>query len=82
MSTITRKRTSIQLQSQLLGTLREKARENKISVSRLVEVLLFDSLFCDPNDETIAAINESRSGKYAGTVDLTDMKSFRESLGI
>lgn len=53
-----------------------------LSMNNYVESLLKDTMLYIPNDETIEAINESRSGKYAGTVDTTDMDSFKKSLGL
>jgi len=35
-----------------------------------------------PNAETIEAIEESRSGKYAGTVDTSSMDAFMKSMGL
>ena len=60
---------------------KERARQRKGSVSNLVESILLDSLYDEPNELTVTAINESRSGKYAGTVDLTDMEAFKKSMG-
>ena len=36
----------------------------------------------NPNAETIEAIEESRSGKYAGTVDTSSMDAFMKSMGL
>lgn len=32
------------------------------------------------NEDTIDAIKETRTGKYAGTLDMTDFNSFLESI--
>ncbi|MDR1402091.1 MAG: toxin-antitoxin system protein, partial [Tannerellaceae bacterium] len=32
-----------------------------------------------PNETTIAAINEARSGKFAGTIDTSSMDAFIKS---
>ena len=83
IQTITpRTRTSIQLQPQLLGELRNRARKSKVSVSCLIESILMDSIYYEPNEKTIAAMEESHSGKYAGTVDMTSMETFKRSLGL
>lgn len=33
-----------------------------------------------PNSETIEAINESRSGKYAGTLNMQSLEAFMDSI--
>lgn len=38
---------------------------------------LIEPTYNEPNDETIAAIKEARSGKYAGIIDTTDFGSFK-----
>lgn len=37
-------------------------------------------MYSEPNAETAAAINEARSGKYAGTIDASDFDSFMKSI--
>lgn len=39
-----------------------------------------DAMYSEPNEETVAAINEARSGKYSGTIDTTDFDSFMKSI--
>lgn len=39
-----------------------------------------DAVYSEPNEETIAAINEARSGKYAGTIDVSSFDAFMKSL--
>lgn len=40
------------------------------------------SLLFHPNEDTIEAIEESRRGEYAGTVDCSSFEAFKKSLGI
>lgn len=39
-----------------------------------------DAVYSEPNEETIAAIEEARSGKYAGTIDASSFEAFMKSL--
>jgi|GEM_PF-2218419 hypothetical protein len=36
---------------------------------------------CEPNKETIAAIEAARAGRYAGTIDLSSREAFIRSCG-
>ena len=45
----------------------------------LVEGILLDALYYEPNEETIAAIEEARAGRYAGTIDLSSREAFIRS---
>ncbi len=36
----------------------------------------------EPNDTTISAIKESRSGKYVGKADVSSMDAFKRSLDL
>ena len=73
-TTIERKQTAFRL-----STRTEAKRENR-SLNNLVEVLLTESLDCRPNPETIAAIEEARSGKYAGELDASNFDAFMKSV--
>lgn len=37
------------------------------------------TMYSEPNEETVAAIRETRSGKYAGTIDTSSMEAFIKS---
>ena len=41
---------------------------------------LMDAVYSEPNEETIAAIEEARSGKSAGTIDVSSFDAFMKSL--
>jgi hypothetical protein len=57
----TRRQTTVMLPDYMLADLNAEARRQGISVSRLIEDRLEDSLY-QPNAETLAAIEECRSG--------------------
>ncbi len=79
-----RVRTTISLPAYLLGRLREEAKRRKKSLSKVVEEKLVDNveIELEPNAETVAAIEESCKGVYAGVVDLSTHENFLKSLGI
>jgi len=85
MSIVTKKprtRAYLRLRPQLVERLKAEADSRNTSFNSYVESLLFDAVFVEPNDETIEAIEESRRGEYAGTVDLSSMEAFKQSMGL
>ena len=75
-----RKQTSFRLREDLLQILQEQAKKANRSLNNFVESTLMDAVYSEPNEETIAAINEARSGKYAGTIDVSNFDAFMKSL--
>lgn len=80
METVIRKQTSFRLREDLLQVLQEHAKKANRSLNNFVESTLTDAMYSSPNEETVAAINEARSGKYSGTTDTTDFDSFIKSV--
>ena len=81
MSTATeRKQTAFRLSTALVERLRIEAKRENRSLNNLVDVLLTESLDRRSNPETIAAIEEARSGKYAGELDASSFKAFMKSV--
>ena len=74
-----KKQTTFRLSMELRGRLREKAAEEHRSMNDLVEGILLDALYYEPIEETIAAIEEARAGRYAGTIDLSSREAFIRS---
>lgn len=79
-TTIERKQTAFRLSTALMERLRIEAKRENRSLNNLVEVLLTESLDHRPNPETIAAIEEARSGKYAGELDASSFDAFMKSV--
>lgn len=77
-TTVTRKRTTVSLPDYLLADMNAEARRQGISVSRLIEDMAEQAMY-PPNAETLAAIEEARSGKYAGVVDTSSYEAFMKS---
>ncbi len=85
MDTITgteKKQTSFRLSTDLLNRLKTQAKKEHRSLNNYVEYLLIHGYYADhqPNAETLAAIEEAKAGKYAGTIDMTDFNSFMKSI--
>lgn len=79
MEAVIRKQTSFRLREDLLKVLQEEARKANRSLNNFVESTLMDAMYSEPNEETIAAIKEARTGKFAGTIDTSSMKAFIKS---
>lgn len=79
MEAVIRKQTSFRLREDLLKVLQEEARKANRSLNNFVESTLMDAMYSEPNAETIAAINEARTGKFAGTIDTSSMEAFIKS---
>ena len=64
MATITTKRraASFRLPGYLLDGLKVEARKQHRSVNNLVEVVLLNAIYRNPNAETLAAMKECASG--------------------
>lgn len=80
MEAVIRKQTSFRLREDLLQVLQEQAKKANRSLNNFVESTLMDAMYSEPNKETVAAIEEARSGKYSGTIDTTDFNSFMQSI--
>lgn len=80
MEAVVRKQTSFRLREDLLQILQEQAKKANRSLNNFVESTLMDAMYSEPNEETIAAINEARSGKFAGTIDVSSFDAFMKSL--
>lgn len=79
MEAVIRKQTSFRLREDLLKVLQEEARKANRSLNNFVESTLMDAMYSEPNEETIAAIKEARTGKFAGTIDTSSMEAFLKS---
>lgn len=74
-----RKQTAFRLSTDLLERLKEAAKKENRSLNNFVESALMDIVYNEPNEETKAAIEEARAGKYAGTIDTSSMEAFIKS---
>ena len=72
--------TSFRLNSDLVERLRSMARRNNRSLNNFVGTILFDVAYNEPNDETIEAINEARSGKKMDRFDMAELDAMISAL--
>ena len=62
--------TAFRFDKELIRRLKIKAKKENRSLNNYVETVLMDIVYDEPNDETIEAINEVRSGKNLEKLDL------------
>ena len=68
-SSVTKVQTAFRLNKDLIHRLKMKAKKENRSLNNYVETVLMDIAYNEPNDETIAAIEEARSGKPMDKLD-------------
>lgn len=74
-----RRTTSFRIPPFLLEVLKKRAKENNSSLNKYVVGLLEEKVEEHPNPITMAAIEEARSGKFAGIVDTSSLDAFIKS---
>lgn len=81
MQTTTSKiQTAFRFDRELLSRLKIKAKQENRSLNNYVETILMDIVYHEPNDATIEAIREARSGKNLEQLDLEKFDEFVASL--
>lgn len=90
MNARTNETMTLRIPSDLKITLKEMAAESNRSMNNFIVNCLREltkknkareeESEWELNDETMAAIEESRSGKHAGIVDMTSFETFKASL--
>jgi hypothetical protein len=81
METATKKvRMTISLPQREADYLRKKAKSLGWSLSELAGEYILDGIYQTPNPDTLKAIEEARSGKYAGTVDTSSIEAMTKSI--
>ncbi|MDR1980608.1 MAG: toxin-antitoxin system protein [Tannerellaceae bacterium] len=74
-----KKPTAFRLDENLIDKLKAEAKKANRSFNNYVECILMDSVYNEPNETTLEAIKEARSGKFAGTVNTSSMEAFIKS---
>ncbi len=69
--------TAFRLDQDLLRRLKIKAKKENRSLNNYVETILMDIAYDEPNEETLAALNEVRSGKNLEKLDLDNLDSLK-----
>lgn len=77
---VTRKQTAFRLSEKLLADLKIQAQLCNRSLNNYVESLLIEALYNTPNEETKQAIEETRKGKHAGTLNMSSFDNFLNSI--
>jgi len=68
--------TAFRFNSDLIERLKARAKRENRSLNNYVEKVLMDIVYDEPNEETIAAMNEARTSKTLETLDLAKFKEF------
>lgn len=80
MAATVKKQTAFRLDNNLLEMLKAAAKREHRSLNNYVECLLMNFMYNQPNEETKAAIEEARSGKSAGKLDMSNFEAFMKSV--
>ena len=75
-----RKQTSFRLNANLLDKLQEEAKRHNRSLNNLVESVLMACVAERPNKTTLAAMKEAETSDNLETLDLSNFRSFVDSL--
>ena len=81
---IPKKNQSFHLSVELRNRLKELARRQNRSLNNYVDTVLLDVAYYEPNEETIAAMNETKSGALRNTrpLDLSSIEAMERSMGL
>ena len=72
--------TAFRFDRDLIRRLKVKAKKENRSLNNYVETVLMDIAYDEPNEETLAAIEEARSGKDLERLDLDSLEDFVSAL--
>jgi predicted DNA-binding protein len=68
--------TAFRLSKELIDRLKVKAQKENRSLNNYVETVLMDIAYDEPNDETVTAIEEARSGKALEKLNVDNLEDF------
>ena len=74
-TTTTKVQTAFRFDKELIRRLKIKAKKENRSLNNYVETVLMDVAYDEPNEETMAAIDEVKRGK---DLERLDMRKFDE----
>ncbi|MDR0893150.1 MAG: toxin-antitoxin system HicB family antitoxin [Mediterranea sp.] len=81
MEAITDKRhRSFRLSADLIRRLQTEANKKHVSLNRYVEEILMNEVYREPNEITLAALEEAKSETDLETLDLDNFKEYVASL--
>lgn len=79
---IQKKAQSFRLPIDLIERLKKMAKRQNRSLNNFVECALLDIAYSEPNAETKAAIEEAKSGKLQGPLDVSSVEAMYKSMGL
>lgn len=80
METAGRKQISFRLNTELVDKLRVEARRHNRSLNNYVESILMAFVSEQPNNLTLAAMEEAESGRELEALDMRSFRKFVDSL--
>lgn len=75
-----RRMTSFRFPPHLIATLKERAKEDNLSLNSYVEGILTEAVVERPNPITLAAIKEARENENLEPIDVDDFEEYVKSL--
>ncbi len=79
-TTVERKQTSFRLRTDLLKRMKNEASKEHRSLNDLVESILMDNMYFQPNETTLAAMREAESGVELEALDLDHFDEYIKTL--
>ncbi len=72
------------LPAYLLDKLKELAAKDRRSLNNYVECILLDAVYKEPNEKTIEAMKEAKSGSLRNqpALDLSSIEAMEKSMGL
>lgn len=79
---VPKKNQSFRLPVELIERLRLLAKRENRSLNNFVETVLLEAAYCEPNDETLAAMKEVQNGMLRNTtpLDLSSIEAMERSM--
>ena len=71
---IAKVQTAFRFDKELIRRLKIKAKKENRSLNNYVETVLMDIVYDEPNEDTVAAIQEVRSGKKLEKLDVDNLE--------
>ncbi|MBO5027990.1 MAG: toxin-antitoxin system protein [Muribaculaceae bacterium] len=79
---VQKKAQSFRLSVDLIDRLKKLAKRQNRSLNNYVECVLMDIAYSEPNEETKAALEEARTGKLHGPLDVSSVEAMYKSMGL
>lgn len=78
--TLEKKAHVFRLPVYLLDKLKELAQKDRRSLNNYVECLLLDAVYHEPNEVTIAAMEDAKAGNLEGPIDTSSVEAMLKSI--